>query len=342
MADAGSTDPRPKRSNAGLGAAYPTPNSEEPYEWTAHPDSGGGSAAPRSGNGQTGEDAAVHFDTGSEPGSFTANIRINDAAFMHDLGRLKELRSFLIQEAVQVRPSDAEALEFGRLNLLKRNYLTESMGRDPTEEEWMQVERHRLMLLGLLTPTLRRRFVLGAVPAMLAWLPMGLALVALLALMMAIWACNVDALHMRGVGANVLPFYLIWLVSLGAIGSVAFTGMNALSVQEDITFDLTNRRLFTMRIALGALFGLVLTLPFGIQQFIDFCSSIVTGPVPGQIAPPTGLGQATMLILPFVLGFSTSLVILILNRFIEAVQGFFGRRTEPSVTNMVASPSRAW
>ena len=36
--------------------------------------------------------------------------------------------------------------------------------------------------------------------------------------------------------------------------------------------------------------------------------------------------QAVFLLLPFVLGFSTSLVILILNQFVEAVQAFFGRK----------------
>jgi hypothetical protein len=54
---------------------------------------------------------------------------------------------------------------------------------------------------------------------------------------------------------------------MGAIGSVAFIGMNALSVQQDVTFDLNNDRLMVLRIVLGALFGIVLTLPFGFTQF---------------------------------------------------------------------------
>ena len=35
-----------------------------------------------------------------------------------------------------------------------------------------------------------------------------------------------------------LPFYLVWLMSLGASGSIAFIGMNALSVQQDVTLTL--------------------------------------------------------------------------------------------------------
>lgn len=185
--------------------------------------------------------------------------------------------------------------------------------------------------------------MLGAVPAMLAWLPLGLALVALIALIVAVKAYNSDLLHMGSLGANVLPFYLVWLMSLGAIGAIAFIGMNALSVQEDITFDLTNRRLIIMRIALGALFGLVLSLPFGFPQFLDFCHAIGATDNPGSDRPAVTV-QAMMLVLPFILGFSTSLVILILTRFVDAVQGFFGRmpprsdNTAPPANSAARSP----
>ena len=253
--------------------------------------------------------------------------KVNDARFIRDLERLKELRSFLIQEAVSVSPAESAALEFGRLNSLK--YSPIHPGRDPTEEEWRQVERLTRTLFGLMTPALRRRFVLGSVPGMLTWLPIILTLVALASLTLATLSYATRFVGLPDRGANVLPFYLIWLVSLGAIGATAFIGMNALSVQEDITFDLTNRRLITLRIALGALFGLVITLPFGFNGFIDFCGAILDPRAPGTTERPntsTVTLQAGMLILPFILGFSTSLVILILNRFVDAVQSFFGRR----------------
>jgi hypothetical protein len=130
---------------------------------------------------------------------------------------------------------------------------------------------------------------------------------------------------------KILPFYLIWTVSLGALGSVAFIGMNALSVQHDITFDPASPRLMTLRIVLGAVFGLVLTLPFGFPAFAQFLATIrgwagdvTKGLVLGD--PIKGyMTQALLLLLPFVLGFSTSLVIIVLNRFVESAQAFFGR-----------------
>ena len=280
------------------------------------------------------EAATTLSDAGAAPDR--PSNRINDERFIKDLERLKDLRSFLIQEAVSLSGTDSAALEFGQLNLLRFNN-TPFGGRDPTEEEWNKVERQTRILFGLLTPPLRRRFLLGAIPGLLAWLPIILAPAALAALILAIIAPRPDFLGL-GLGPTVLPLYLIWLMSLGAIGAVAFIGMNALSVQEDITFDLTNQRLIVLRIALGALFGLVLSLPIGFDGFLDFCSNIWKG---AKLAGDGGGAvtmQAMMLVLPFILGFSTSLVILILNRFVDAVQGFFGRRDAP---NALAGASAA-
>jgi|SRR5215470_17061467 len=88
------------------------------------------------------------------------DIRINDEQCISDLQRLKDLRSFFIQEAVNVDRADASSLAFGRLNLLRFNH----SGRAPTEEEWKRVEYHTQTLFGLLTDPLRRRFILGDIP----------------------------------------------------------------------------------------------------------------------------------------------------------------------------------
>jgi hypothetical protein len=130
--------------------------------------------------------------------------------------------------------------------------------------------------------------------------------------------------------------YLIWLATLGAVGALAFIGMNALSIQDDITFDLTNTRLMLLRVTLGALFAVVLTLPFGYAEFVTFCARVAQ-PFQQLLVKPDSVSteasvltkQAIFLLLPFVLGFSTSLVILILNQIIEAAQTFFGRRSNP-------------
>ena len=113
------------------------------------------------------------------------NVRINDEHFIRDLARLKELRSFLIQEAVHIDTTGSNSespLSFGRLNLLRFS----SAGRVPTETEWRQVEQYTWTLFSLLTEPLRRRFMLGEVPWWMAWLPIIFAGTAVASLILAI------------------------------------------------------------------------------------------------------------------------------------------------------------
>jgi hypothetical protein len=258
-----------------------------------------------------------------EPDNIVSNS-INDEHFIRDLNRLKELRSFLIQEAIFLGPDESSTLQFGRLNLLRHR----EDGRSPTQNEWSEVERLTQALFGRLSEPLRRRFLLGEIPSWMSLLPILFAVVALVALVVAVVVRHQSFLG-RVLGDNVLPYYLIWLMSLGAIGAVAFIGMNALSVQQDITFDLTNQRLMLLRITLGALFGLVLTLPFGFTGFKDF-TAVLSGNNPTGSDPQKITTQALLLLFPFILGFSTSLVIMVLNRLVDAVQAFFGKASGDS------------
>jgi hypothetical protein len=121
-----------------------------------------------------------------------------------------------------------------------------------------------------------------------------------------------------------LGCYFLWTALLGAIGAIAFLSMNTLSIQKDITFDVTNRSLLAVRIVLGSLFGFFLSMPFGFYSFVTFWDSLAHG------TPTLGATnfsfETALILLPFVLGFSTSLVILVLNRFVESITVFFGGR----------------
>src|SRR5215470_2792620 len=59
----------------------------------------------------------------------------------------------------------------------------------------------------------------------MAWLPIISAGIALTSLLLAIGLPDVMRAH--PLGSTILPLYLMWLMSLGAIGSIAFIGMNA-------------------------------------------------------------------------------------------------------------------
>jgi hypothetical protein len=137
--------------------------------------------------------------------------------------------------------------------------------------------------------------------------------------------------------------FLAWVAALGGIGSIAFIGMNALAIQDDATFDITNKKLITLRVMLGALFAVVLTLPFGFTSFAHFIEELqkkTTASILDANAPSIA-AESLLLLLPFVLGFSTTLVIMVLNQFVEAVQSFFGKKGSPPPPPTVVAPPSA-
>ncbi len=269
-----------------------------------------------------------------------ANDRVNSWPFINNLNGLQKLRTFLIQEAVPI-PTD---LSFGGLNSLRYDQL----GRPPSREEWSKLEELTPVLFGLLPDRLRRKFIATGIPSWMTSTTIVIGGIAVVALIGAVLSLQYEWSWLgtkAGAGVNAFPFYSIWLVCLGAIGSIAFIGMNALSVQDDITFDLSNRRLMVLRIALGSLFGLVLTLPFGFGDFVNFCLSL-NGATPSSAPTAADAShvtkQATMLLLPFILGFSNSLVIMLLNRMVNAVEAFFGQgASSASRTASVAAEAGA-
>jgi uncharacterized membrane protein YozB (DUF420 family) len=268
-----------------------------------------------------------------------AESPVDDPYFWNELQRLRELRAFLTQEAVPMVAKDGTAISLGILNRLR---FDERRGRSPTAQEWTDVERLTQTLFGLLPDGLRRKFAMGAIPKSITLMPIvfiGVALAALLVGVIFVWR-RFDGVPHETVQALsapfIMPFYLMWLCSLGAIGAIAFVGMNALSVQQDITFDLTNKKLTMLRIALGSLFALVITLPFGFdgfRQFILFFAGLGANPIGagggsnGSFQLSSITAQALMMLLPFALGFSTTLVITILSRAVDAGQALFGGRT---------------
>jgi hypothetical protein len=120
--------------------------------------------------------------------------------------------------------------------------------------------------------------------------------------------------------------FISWLATMGGLGSAAFIYVNALSIQVDPTVDVISLPLVMMRVVLGALFAVILALPFGYQSFQKFGQNLF---VPNSTVD---LSEGLLLLLPFILGFSTPLVLSILNRFVQSAQTFFGVREQSEAT----------
>ena len=238
---------------------------------------------------------------------------------MSSVDRLKSLHSFLYQEAIPMSPSDATSLLMGNLHAL---YFKKG-GRKPTIEEWNQVDVQTQASYNLLNPTQRRKFLVSRVSGALTRLPIYLLFAAVISIIIPVFALNLAWLT-----TLYLVFYLVWTGSLGSLGALSSIGMNALSIQDDITFDITNAGLRSLRVIIGALFAVVLDAPFGYHAFFNFCNNLAF-PVFGNSQPvdPSEwtIGKIILLLAPFIFGYSTSTVILILNQLIDAVQSLFGK-----------------
>jgi len=251
------------------------------------------------------------FSSGPPPPLDDPNS-IGDSQFTSQLASLKNLKTFLLTQGVSIREEDVPLISFGTLNHLRYS----DKGRLPTVEEWEQLDKRSLKLFGYLDEGLRKRFELSQTANLIAGLKMGIIIPAFFFLFFA--TLLIDDRNL------VFIFYFLWTMCLGAVGAIAFISMNALSIQNDVTFELTNWSLLAVRIVLGSLFAAVLSIPFGFESFVSFAESITRG-VPGAANGIVGTSlQAALLLLPFILGFSTSLVILVLNRFIESISVFFG------------------
>jgi hypothetical protein len=173
---------------------------------------------------------------------------------------------------------------------------------------------------GLLDETERSKFHFVAAAPMLKTLPTLLVIASIVVL--------ISPILYGEITAKLLPqsvtfaVFLLWAAVVGALGGIAFVLLNALGIQVDPTVDVTDRNSMWFRVLLGALFSVVLTFPFGYEPFYRFNTHILNAP-----SPDIGPKQAALLFMPLLFGFSTSVVLTVLNRLAESAQTFFGVST---------------
>jgi hypothetical protein len=139
-----------------------------------------------------------------------------------------------------------------------------------------------------------------------------------------------------------LMSYVCWSVSMGIIGAAASIGMNAIHVLHDGIFDISSKPQNWMRLVLGGVFGLVLALPFGLGDYTLFC--YYAGHLGGDVTPPfpdpltdavsplayaasmtSSVTYAFALLAPFLFGYSTSLVTIVLSQLINGLQAYVAK-----------------
>jgi hypothetical protein len=279
-----------------------------------------------------------------------SDTQVADRDFLERVERLRRLRDFIVSEGIDVGSDARPALNLGHLNLLR----FARAGRAPTDAEWGTLEEHVYLLFRLLPQDSRKKYLLREYPSSITVIAMLALVLSVLTFFIAIFPGGLAGIYTSltgwfGAGGNPKPdprqlfssielvSFVLWVVCLSALGSVAFISVNALSIQNDATFDITNGKFVWLRIVLGILFGVIITLPSSYKPFGDFTWAmrelIWDHPTPSGIGATGGAtGSATtisptqiaILIFPFLIGFSASLFMAIINRMVSGVQTMFG------------------
>lgn len=225
----------------------------------------------------------------------------------------------LLVESKAVIP-EADALALSSTPHARRGVLL--WGRPPNKGEWEKLNGAYAALGRNLPPEARLLLRTQSSRRLITWLPVYILAFAILGIVV---ACS-DRFLVVPLSPFVARFtgYLLWTLALGILGAAASLGVNALAIKSDATFDVTDRALVILRVVIGAVFAFVLSLMFTWDSFGSFTSDIGSGISISERGDL--LDTAWRLLLPFLLGFSTPLVLTILERFIVSIETFFGAR----------------
>ena len=276
--------------------------------------------------------AKIQAEEFSEEKVLREKVRISDAKFMRRLRYVMDGRDLLLDCNSTIPPADLVALDLGHLVWVRSSFI----GRRAHPNEWLKLEMAQRALMRHLTPTLLLMLRTQRSRQIITWLPLYLLAFAISGLVIASLSPVISSFLNSIFGLEVPPFtsrltgYLLWTLSLGGLGAAASLGVNALAIRTDATFDVNDQALVVLRLVVGAVFAFVIALVFSWNSFAQFISMLqaATSVAPSETTRPSpnSLDIAGLLLLPFLLGFSTPLVLTILERFIVSVETFFGAR----------------
>ena len=290
---------------------------------------------------------------------------VRDRRFIRDIRKLRLMRSIQRDEGV-VQPQDIIS-DFWPL--LQLRYARS--GRLPTASELENVDKVFIALSSKMKDDVKRKWASSQVPMLIAWLPLLMLIVAGITLGLSVYAAagaksDTDGNFLETLYA-VVPWYpsardydqfvvayLIWSVCMGVIGAAASVGMNAISVLNDATFDISNRHQLTLRVVLGGVFALVLVLPFGLASFASFCyyaghllpdgaskAGSENAILAYSASNTSSLTYAFALLAPFLLGYSTSLLTNVLSQLMNGAQQWLAPKDQPGKSTQTGQPGAA-
>lgn len=250
----------------------------------------------------------------------TSRGAIANERFIRQLDELRELKEFLFEEKVQFKEEDLGSIDLEELNNL--SYSTS--GRVPSADEWRTLDEKLSKLASYLSDDLRRKIRIRELGLFFRTLP----IIFLTSSVVSTIVYLTLPLYPSASSWRLVLWLAVvstWAISQGGLGACAFLGtsvimkssiINEKTPQENI--DLTDRNFLIIRVILGTLFAVLLGLPFsplGLNVFTGLYYNT-------EILPSES--NLVFSLIPFLAGFSTNLVLVILGKFVVAIEAVFG------------------
>jgi hypothetical protein len=248
--------------------------------------------------------------------------KICDERFIDQLKEVQNLKRFLFEEKVNFEPSQLETINLGVLN----NLHFDPKGRMATLDEWKLLDEKISVLATYLSDELRQKIRIQELNFFFGTLPLTFLLAALATIMyhFLYGAAFPEKTFLHN--ASYLLSLIVWTVAQGGLGACAYLGTRVATRRAQKTpldapadaADITDESILKIRIILGCLFGSLIGLPIANVALEKMGSAIYEK---NWDVEPSAFA---LMILPFMVGFSTNLVLAILERAIDSIRTFFG------------------
>jgi hypothetical protein len=280
---------------------------------------------------------AVSFLIGNKQCSDSRAVAelISNRQFILRRDRLQNLKQFLFDERVVLSPDELTSIDLGNLNNLRYSF----SGRPPTEAEWSQLDRNFVAIAAHLGPDLKRKARIYELGFFFSRIPLIFLLAAIISTASYILLSYFMEYRNNVVfGFAYTMIVIIWALAQGGLGACAFLG-TAVILQnredartqkspEDIlsseASDITDRNFLKVRIILGALFGFLFGATIGNYSLGKIANAFVQQ---DTVDYEQVYKDLALIFIPFLVGFSTNLVLVLFNRLVAAIQTLFGVQT---------------
>jgi hypothetical protein len=272
-----------------------------------------------------------------------SDISVCNREFISQIRHLRMLKRFMLEEKMSFSETDIETMNLGHLNNLRYRV----HGRLVTMDEWAALDKLSSAITSHLdTLDLKRKIRIRELGLFFGKLP-------LIFLCLAVISTGVYLIFPPSV-YKIDLIAIVYSLAQGGLGACAFLGTSVVRKSaEDIDriqnapeqgsknneisqqlADITDRNFLKIRIILGMLFGFLLGLPLAHAALHTIWTSVTffqNSPDQHTVMPvgtviPVGLSAEgiALMVMPFLIGFSTNLVLVLFSRFISIIQTLFG------------------